>query len=709
VSRVPLVVLDHVCHAYGHLPLLDDVAVQVEPGERVAVIGRNGAGKSTLLRILAGDLPPDGGTVWRQPGTRIARLVQDVPLSATAPVFDVVADGLGDLSEVVRAYHHAAVDVAREATSAALERLGALQHELEERDGWRLEQRVELVLSRLQLPADAIVDTLSGGWKRRVLLARALVGQPDLLLLDEPTNHLDVEAIEWLESFLLEYGGAVVFVTHDRAFLEHLATRIIELDRGRLTSWPGDYQTFVRKKEEWLAQETVHRAKFDKKMVQEEAWLRQGIKARRTRDEGRVKALMAMRAERAARRVQPGSVRLQVSEAEQTGKVVFEAEHLSKSYGGSAVVRDFSTRIVRGDRIGLIGPNGAGKTTLLRLLLGEIGPDAGQVRRGSQVQVAYYDQQREQLDPERTVVETVGDGSDTVTVNGQTRHVHGYLQDFLFSPERARSPVKALSGGERNRLLLARLFTRPANVLVLDEPTNDLDLETLELLEAELVAWPGTLLLVSHDRRFLDHVITSTMVFEGDGRIEEYVGGYDDWKRQSQASAAGNEVAGNERLATPGLKSRRSGSTSAPRAGTERRAGTEHRDFSPGTEHRTGTERRDFSPGTEHAGSERRDFSPGTEHAGSERRDFSPGVTSTRRKPTFKERKEFEALPSRIDALEAEQARLTTEVSSPGFYKLPATDIHAHLARLEALPGELATAYARWDELDRLMSSGGQT
>ena len=552
VECVPLVALDHLHHAYGHLPLLDDVTLQVEPGERVAIIGRNGAGKSTLLQILSGELAPDRGTVWREPGARVARLVQDVPLSTTASVFDVVAEGLGDLAGLVQAYHHAAVEVAHDHSARAMERLGALQHELEERDGWRLEQRVELVLSRLSLAADVVVDTLSGGWKRRVLLARALVAQPELLLLDEPTNHLDVEAIEWLEAFLLDYAGAVVFVTHDRAFLERLATRIVELDRGRLTSWAGDYATFVRKKEEWLANEGVQQEKFDKRLAQEEAWLRQGIKARRTRDEGRVKALMAMRVERAARREQPGRVRLDVSMADATGKMVFEAEDLRKGYGDRPVVADFSTRILRGDRVGLIGPNGAGKTTLLRLLVGELAPDAGEVRRGTNVQVAYFDQQREQLDPERTVVETLADGNDTVEVNGQRRHVHGYLQDFLFSPERARSPVKALSGGERNRLLLARLFTRPANVLVLDEPTNDLDLETLELLEAQLVAWPGTLLLVSHDRRFMDNVVTSTLAFEGDGRIGEFVGGYEDWRRQTggRQPATGSRQTGRREPAT---------------------------------------------------------------------------------------------------------------------------------------------------------------
>ena len=398
------------------------------------------------------------------------------------------------------------------------------------------------MLSRLDLPADARVDTLSGGWRRRVLLARALVGEPDVLLLDEPTNHLDLDAIIWLETFLTEYPGALVFVTHDRAFLQRVATRIVEIDRGRLTSWPGDYATFLRKKHEWLANEAITQDKFDKRLAEEEAWLRQGVKARRTRDEGRVRALMAMREERAARRELAGAVRLQIETARSSGQLVLEADAVTKDYGSKPVVRDFSARIMRGDRIGLIGPNGAGKTTLLRLLLGELAPDQGEVRRGANVEVAYYDQQREQLDPERTVFDTLGDGNDTVTVDGRSRHVNAYLRDFLFPAERAQSPVKALSGGERNRLLLARLFTRPANLLVLDEPTNDLDLETLELLEAQLVEWPGTLLLVSHDRAFLDNVVTSTFVFEGGGRVEEYLGGYADWLRQRAPLAAAPDV-----------------------------------------------------------------------------------------------------------------------------------------------------------------------
>jgi len=511
--------------AYGHVPLLDEASLQVEPGERVCVIGRNGTGKSTLLQILGGFAAPAGGRIWMQPGVRVGQLAQDAPFLDARPVFDIVAEGLGNLGELVADYHHAATAVAEDATPARLDRLGTLQHELEERDGWRLEQQVELVLEHLGLQADASAATLSGGWRRRVLLARALAGQPDLLLLDEPTNHLDIESMTWLESFLTDYPGTVVFVTHDRVFLQNVATRIVELDRGRLTSWPGDYANFLRRKEESLASEATQQEKFDKRLAGEEVWLRQGVKARRTRDEGRVKALMAMRAERAARREQTGAVRLQVELAERSGQMVFEVDRVSKAFGATPVVDDLTLRVVRGDRIGLIGPNGSGKTTLLRMLLGDLAPDAGEIRQGANAQIAYYDQQREQLDPERSVVDTIGDGRDTVTINGREQHVHGYLRDFLFPPERALSPVKALSGGERNRLLLARLFTRPANVLVLDEPTNDLDIETLELLEALLAEWPGTLLLVSHDRAFIDHVVTSTLVFEGKGRVREYVGG----------------------------------------------------------------------------------------------------------------------------------------------------------------------------------------
>jgi ATP-binding cassette subfamily F protein uup len=650
---MPLVALDRVSLAFGHLPLLEDVTLQVEAGERTCVLGRNGSGKSTLLRVVSGEQALDTGSVWREAGLRVARLEQDVPLSVHRTVFDVVAAGLGALATLVRDYHHAAVAVSERGDASSLDRLGKLQHALDERDGWRVEQRVETVLARLQLPADALVDALSGGWRRRVLLAQALVSEPDVLLLDEPTNHLDIEAITWLESFLADFPGAVLFVTHDRAFLQRLATRIVELDRGRLTSWPGDYATFLRKKEEWLANEAVQQEKFDKRLAEEEVWLRQGVKARRTRNEGRVRALLAMRAERAQRRVVPGSVRMRVELADPSGQTVFEADHVSKAYGGTPVVDDFSTRVVRGDRIGIIGPNGAGKTTLLRLLMGELAPDEGDVRRGANVEVSYYDQQREQLDPDRTVFETVGDGNDVVTVHGRSRHVMGYLDDFLFHRDRARSPVRALSGGERNRLLLARLFTRPANVLVLDEPTNDLDLETLELLEAQLVEFPGTLLLVSHDRAFLDNVVTSTLVFEGGGRVAEYVGGYEDWLRQRHAG-------GGAPGGTVGRDSR--GPAKAP-AGTTLQA--------PGARLRSGS-----------------GLPPATLGAGE------------RRRLSYNEQRELAALPAHIDALDAEQRRLSGAVAHPGFYKETRATIDTTLTRLEQLQVELLAAYARWDELE---------
>jgi ATP-binding cassette subfamily F protein uup len=634
---LPLIQLDRVSLAFGHLPLFDESTLQIDRRERIAIVGRNGSGKSTLLRIVSGEQRPDSGSVWIEPGLRIARLEQDVPLSTDRTVFDVVADGLGDLSDLVASYHRTAVQLAHEETPALLAKLGRLQHDLEERDGWRLEQRVELVLSRLRLPSDAGVDSLSGGWKRRVLLARALVADPDLLLLDEPTNHLDLEAIVWLETFLSELPASVLFVTHDRAFLRRVATRIVDIDRGRLTSWPGDYDMFVRNRDEWLANEAVRQEKFDRRLSDEEAWLRQGVKARRTRDEGRVRALMAMRLERAARREASGAVRLHIKEARQSGQLVLEADAVSKAYGSKVVVGNFSARIMRGDRVGLIGPNGAGKTTLLRLLLGEEAPDSGEVRRGANVEVAYYDQQREQLDPDRTVFDTVGDGNDTVTVYGRSRHVIGYLRDFLFSPARAQSPVRMLSGGERNRLLLARLFSRPVNLLVLDEPTNDLDLETLELLEAQLVAWQGTMLIVSHDRAFLDNVVTSTFAFTGDGKIEANVGGYEDWLRQQRASAAG----------VP-----RTVSDGAPRIDPD------------------------------------------------ERVPLGPGALKNVKKLSYRERQEFEALPARIDTLEAEQRELGTTLSDPMLYKQPAATITAALERAKSIERELADLYERWDALD---------
>ena len=633
---MPLATLDRVSLTFGHEPLLADATLRVERGERVCVVGRNGAGKSSLLRLLSGEQPPDTGDVRMELGLRAARLEQDVPLSTDRTVFDAVADGLGALRDLVADYHHAVVKLAEESTPAILERLGRLHAELDEQDGWTLEQRIELVLSHLALPSDARVGTLSGGWRRRVLLARALVAQPDVLLLDEPTNHLDLPAILWLESFLLEYPGAVVFVTHDRAFLQRVATRIVDIDRGRLTSWPGDYATFLRKKDEWLANDTASRDKFDKRLAEEEAWLRRGVKARRTRNEGRVRALMAMRQERAARRDQMGAVRMEIERAPLSGQMVFEADAISKSFGPTPVVRQFTTRIMRGDRIGLIGPNGSGKTTLIRLLLGELAPDEGELRRGTNVEVAYYDQLREQLDPERTVFETIGEGNDTVTVNSRTRHVNAYLRDCLFPPERAQSPVKALSGGERNRLLLARLFTRPSNLLVLDEPTNDLDLETLELLEAQLVEWPGTLLLVTHDRAFLDNVVTSTLVFEGDAKIDEYVGGYQDWQRQTLPTAP-------------------------PPKAPARAKPTKQR----------------------------------------------PTVASPTHKLSYREQRELDGLPARIETLEAEQRTLGDTIADPAFYKRPPDGIADALARADSIERHLGDLYSQWDALDSRSTRGG--
>ena len=535
---MPLLRLDKTSLAYGLRPLLQTADLEVFRGERVCLVGRNGEGKSSLLRLVSGEIQPDDGTVWVRPGVKVARLAQEVALDSPESVFDVVAGGLPRVGALLVRYHEVAQRIASSHVEADLRRLSELQHELEALDGWRVEQRVETVLSRLSLDGAAPIQSLSGGWRRRALLARALVSEPDLLLLDEPTNHLDIEAIMWLEETLLEWPNALLFVSHDRAFVRRLATRIIELDRGRLTSWPGDYDEYVVRKAQQLEVEAQHNALFDKKLAQEEVWIRKGVEARRTRNEGRVRALYALREERRQRLERTGPALLQLQDSESSGKLVFEAEHVTHGFGDKIVVRDFSVRVMRGDRIGIIGPNGAGKSTLIRLLLGELTPQQGQIRQGTRLQVAYYDQQREQLDPTRSVMENVSGTSDTVVINGQPRHVSGYLRDFLFAPERLQSPVSMLSGGERNRLLLARLFAQPANLLVLDEPTNDLDVETLELLEQLVAEFPGTLLLVSHDRAFLDNVVTSTLVFEGGGRVHEYVGGYTDWLRQRRVIPA---------------------------------------------------------------------------------------------------------------------------------------------------------------------------
>lgn len=529
---MPLLTFHDVSLAYGQHALLDRVKLAVEPEERICLVGRNGAGKSSLMQMIAGKLAPDEGDIWRQEGLRIAYLPQEVPVAAQRTVFDVVAEGLGKLGRTVARYHHTLAQMDKQPDERLMEQLTRLQEALEVADGWRLEQRVETVLSRLQLPAERMLSELSGGYRRRVLLAQALVCEPHLLLLDEPTNHLDIESISWLEEFLASYKGTLLFITHDRLFLQRLASRIVELDRGQLTSWPGDYSNYLRRRDQRLAVEAEHRVRFDKKLAREENWIRQGIKARRTRNEGRVRALQQLRRERSQRRERPGRAKLALDDGEYAGRLVFDVNNISKRHAGKFVVRDFSARVMRGDRIAVIGPNGAGKSTLLKLLLNQLEPDTGTIRCGTKLQTAYFDQQRVQLELDKPVVDNVANGSETVTVNGKQRHVISYLQDFLFPPRKARSPAGSLSGGERNRLLLARLFTRPANLLILDEPTNDLDIETLELLEELLIDYRGTLLLVSHDRAFLDNIVTSTWVFEGEGRIGEYVGGYGDWLEQ---------------------------------------------------------------------------------------------------------------------------------------------------------------------------------
>ncbi|MCF6338179.1 MAG: ATP-binding cassette domain-containing protein [Gammaproteobacteria bacterium] len=633
-----LIKFDDVSLAFGHVALLDKVALQIDPGERVCLVGRNGTGKSTLMQILRGAVSPDDGSVWRQQNIRIAWLAQEVPADQTQSVFDVITGGLEGVGALLAEYHHVVLSLEEDASPAVLERLAELQNKLEAEDGWRLEQKVEDVISRLELPADKLLSELSGGLKRRVMLAQALVTEPDLLLLDEPTNHLDLAGIQWLEDFLLSWNGSVLFITHDRAFLQKLATRIVELDRGNLTSWPGDYKNYLQKKEEALAIEADHNAKFDKRLAQEEVWIRQGIKARRTRNEGRVRALQSMRREYSDRRKVQGKVSLNLENAERSGKLVVEVENASAGYDGTTIVRDFSTRIQRGDRIGIIGPNGAGKTTLLKLLLGELDPTQGTVQLGTKLEVAYFDQQRAVLDPKKTVMDNLNSGSDTVTINGREKHIISYLQDFLFPPQRIRSPVSSLSGGERNRLLLARLFTQPANLLVMDEPTNDLDVETLELLEELLSEYKGTLLLVSHDRAFLDNVVTRTLVFEGQGTVNDYVGGYDDWLRQRQQP--GSQIAAKKN-----------------KAKTEK---------------------------------------PGLEEVSAEQKPAAAKV----KKLSYKAQRELDGLPARLELLETEQNSLQAQIAAPEFYQQDKNDVAKILEKLERVGNELEQCFARWEELE---------
>ncbi len=530
-----LITLKSVQHGYGGPPLLEEVNLAIASGERVCLVGRNGEGKSTLMKIIAGDIHPDSGEVARGKGLKMARLAQEVPTGFQGSVFDVIAEGLGEKASLIKRYHHVVSDVTEDPSEHNLERLADIQQQLESADGWQLEQEVERVISRLSLPADVDVTTLSGGLKRRVLLAQALVTQPDLLLLDEPTNHLDLQAIAWMEEFLLDWKGALLFITHDRGFLRRLATRIIELDRGRATDWPGDYANYLRRREERLHAEALANERFDKKLAQEEVWIRQGIKARRTRNEGRVRALKAMREEFRQRRQQQGNVRMQLQQAEKSGKLVVSMQNVSYSWDQKPIVHDLDLTLMRGDRLGIIGPNGAGKSTLLNLMLGRLAPQQGSVEIGTQLDVVFFDQLRDQIRDDATVLDNVAEGSDQVEINGQQRHIISYLQDFLFTPQRARQPAAALSGGERNRLLLAKLFLKPSNLLVLDEPTNDLDVETLELLEELLGNYAGTLLLVSHDREFLDNVVTAVLIMQGDGQLQYHIGSCSDW----QAKQAG--------------------------------------------------------------------------------------------------------------------------------------------------------------------------
>ena len=653
-----LLALKDVSIAFGGPAVLSDATFAIERGERVSLVGRNGTGKSTLMKILDGSIVADSGEVVTQGKITVARLAQNIPDGIDGSVYDVVAEGLGIPGTLISRYHAATVRVATDHDARALNALDDLHRQLDAANAWYLGARVETAIQHLGLDPDAKFSLASGGRKRQTLLARALVSQPDVLLLDEPTNHLDVSAIEWMESYLVDSGMTLLFVTHDRAFLRNVATRIVELDRGRLSDWGAgsDYDSYVQRKNDALAVEAREWEQFDKKLAKEEVWIRTGIQARRTRNEGRVRALESLRVERGARRERIGSVRMQTSDGERSGKLVVEASDVSFSHtaetskGKRPIIRDFSTTIMRGDRVGIIGPNGSGKTTLIKLLLGELEPDAGTIRLGTNIELAYFDQLRETLDPERSVFDSIADGADFVSVRGSSQHVHGYLGNFLFSPDRARTPVKALSGGERNRLMLARLFTRSFNLLVLDEPTNDLDIETLDLLEEILLEYAGTLILVSHDREFLDNIVSSTLVIEGDGRIGEYVGGYTDWIRVRDA--ASTAAAAARPRAANGLPSgQRGGETSKSRS------------------------------------------------------TAMPMVSKGRKqKLSYKESAELKALPSQIDLLEAEKAMLYERMNDASYVRDPQKLLDA-TKRLAEIETEIESAMARWESLETISSS----
>jgi ATP-binding cassette subfamily F protein uup len=632
---MPLVTLRNLQLSFGDPALLDGVDLTIDAGERLCLLGRNGAGKSTLLRLIAGDLSPDDGERILSQGLRVAQLEQDVPSGLAGSVFSVVADGAGETADLLKGYHAASMALATDQGPAALARLEKVQRELEAVDGWRIEQQVEQLLSRLELDGDAAFEELSGGRKRRVLLARALVSDPQLLLLDEPTNHLDIASILWLEEFLADWPGSLLFITHDRGFLQRLATRIVELDRGRLIDYPGDYANYLRRRAERDNAEAQANAQFDKRLAEEEAWVRQGIKARRTRNEGRVRRLQAMRRAYGERRSRQGTAKLALNAAERSGKLVFEARGINYAWGGQPIVQDLTTTILRGDRVGIIGPNGCGKSTLLNLLLGKLTPSSGTLERGTRLDIAYFDQLRDQLDLDKTVIDNVAGGSDKVVVNGKSKHVISYLQDFLFPPQRCRQPARALSGGERNRLLLAKLFTRPANLLVMDEPTNDLDIETLELLEELLLEFDGTLLLVSHDRAFIDNVVTSTLVFEGDGRVQGYVGGYTDWLRQRPRSRAGESTTNKPRPAQPPAVLP-TDSAPAPKA----------------------------------------------------------------KKLSYKAQRELERLPTLIEELEQELARIQASLGDPALYRDSPERVSALQQRMSDVERQLGEHYARWETLE---------
>ncbi|MDP1958949.1 MAG: ATP-binding cassette domain-containing protein [Methylotenera sp.] len=642
---MPYITLDNASLAFGHHALLDHASFQLDAGERVGLIGRNGAGKSSLLKAIAGTIKLDDGIVWREPNARVVYVPQEPELNTRHTVFEAVAEGLGNLQQILVDYHQVTHDMGEPDAdiNALMERMQHLQHDLDVQNGWAAQSRVEAVLSRLNLDADALISTLSGGWRKRVALGRALVAEPEVLLLDEPTNHLDLSAIEWLEDLLLGFNGSVLFITHDRRFLDKLATRITELDRGILTDFIGNFTAYQVKKEELVAVEETHAAKFDKILAQEEVWIRQGIKARRTRNEGRVRRLEALRLERAARRERQGNVKLNVDTGERSGKLVAELDNVSKAYGDKVLIKNFSTRILRGDKIGLLGPNGIGKTTLLKLILGDIEPDSGKIERGSKQSVAYFDQMREQLDEEATLVDTISPGSDFIEIGNERKHVISYLEDFLFPPQRSRSPVKSLSGGERNRLLLARLFARPANILVLDEPTNDLDIDTLELLENLLQDFDGTLFLVSHDRAFLENTVTQVIAFEGNGVLTEFGGGYDDWQRFTQQRLQDNRTE-EKRLA---------------------------------------------------------------EVAQSTKNDTkSTNVAQNKATPklSFKEQKELDEIPVKIEQLEAEQVSINLKLADSALYqtedKTKNDEIKQLQLRLTEIEPLLESLLARWELLD---------